>query len=722
MNLTGFNSVEDIPILNKRSQVLLSGLLILADWTASDTRNFPLISIEKFPKEYDFSRLQNAMKNLNLPEIWNPEPNDISQNEFYNLFGFKPNDIQKSIIKAVNQCQNMGICILEAPMGTGKTEASLAVAGSLACKHNKHGLFFGLPTQATANSIFSRVLKWAEHQSEDYYHSINLIHKNSAFQPVFANIPKNMSQINIGDEDGGGLLAPSFFNTRKKACLSDFVTGTVDQMLMLALKRKHVMLRHLGFSQKVVIIDECHAYDAYMNHYLDTALAWLGTYGVPVILLSATLPIKRRNELICAYTGKELDITEDWTKKRAYPLLTWSDNNTIHQDEIPYNSKKQIINILCKDEEYALKTIEKVVADGGCAGIICNTVQKAQHFSEIISRIENAHVILYHAQYIIPDRNQKEKYIADKVGKNSTAKDRKCVIVIGTQVLEQSLDIDFDLLVTDICPMDLLLQRIGRMHRHEKHDADRPCSLKNAQCIVLGTEEFEKASENIYQKWTLLQTKRLLPEQITLPDDIEKLVNDAYTDNISDIHSDETLLESFNDYQNRYIKDLQAKATAFCMGTPFDSKLNNTLHGWLNNDISGNEETKAEATVRNGEYSIEILVMVLHNNNYIGFLPWQDNGTYLISDCPNDENLCQKIVQQRVRLPRFFSQDYNIDTVINELEQQNRILSSWQNSGWLKGELVLLLDESLSAELIGCKLSYSQDAGLAYEYEKQKEE
>ncbi len=745
LNEAGFKSVEDIPVLNKRTQVLLCGLLILADWIASDIHNFPLVDIDIIPTEYDFSRVENAMENLKLPGIWEPETDFISQGEFYNLFGFKPNEIQKSIMKAVNQSQNMGICILEAPMGTGKTEASLAVASSLACKHDKHGLFFGLPTQATANSIFSRVLKWAEHQSEDYYHSINLIHKNSAFQPVFANIPKDMSQISVDDEDGGGLLAPSFFNTRKKACLSDFVTGTVDQMLMLALKRKHVMLRHLGFSQKVVIIDECHAYDAYMNCYLDTALAWLGSYGVPVILLSATLPVKRRNELICAYTGKKLDTTEDWTKKHAYPLLTWSDNNNVYQDEIPYNSKKRTVHILCKDEEYVLKAIEKVVEDGGCAGIICNTVRKAQHFCEIISRMENAHVILYHAQYIIPDRTEKENYITDKVGKNSTAEDRKGVIVIGTQVLEQSLDIDFDLLVTDICPMDLLLQRIGRMHRHEKHDADRPESLKQAQCIVMGTEEFEKASEKIYHEWPLLQTKRLLPEQITLPDDIERLVNEAYSEDISGLHLNEISLKAFQKYHSE-IEDLKSKAYfSYCMDEPdypesisensktnntYDPELDdnfgsdleedNTLHGWISKELSGIEETEAEASVRNGNYSVEVLIMILYNNS-IGFLPWQDKGKYIISDCPNDEDLCQKIVQQRVRLPYIFNVEGNIDEVITELERQNKsLLSSWQNSGWLKGELVLLLNENFTAELVGRKLSYSKDNGLSYE-EKEEE-
>ena len=116
---------------------------------------------------------------------------------------------------------------------------------------------------------------------------------------------------------------------------------------MAALKQKHVMLRHLGLAGKVVIVDECHAYDAYMNRYLDRALNWLGAYGVPVILLSATLPARRRRELIFAYQNTTVSQKErlDWEGSRAYPLLTWTDGREVRQHNIQVDQPPQLIQM-----------------------------------------------------------------------------------------------------------------------------------------------------------------------------------------------------------------------------------------------------------------------------------------------------------------------------------------------------------------------------------------
>lgn len=259
----GFSNISEIPALNKRTEILLSALLIMSDWLASNQINFELIDedIILSENEYPKNRCQNAFEKVKLPETWESYQVQIYDEDFKKRFGFPMNVIQKKVIDIVESSSKPGLFILEAPMGIGKTEAALAAAEILVTKCDKNGLFFGLPTQATANGIFERVVKWAEFQSYDAVHSINLAHGNAEFQPVFAELKNdNMLQTDLDGESG--LEVNSFFSGSKMSYLTDFIVGTVDRLLMSALKKKHVMLLHLGLSQKVVVVDECHAYDA----------------------------------------------------------------------------------------------------------------------------------------------------------------------------------------------------------------------------------------------------------------------------------------------------------------------------------------------------------------------------------------------------------------------------------------------------------------------------
>ncbi len=695
---SGFFSIDQIPKLSRKAQVLLSGLLITADWIASNQELFKLIDCENIPEDYPEERAVIGLEKFGLTEKWTSDNANIDDERFKDIFSFAPNNIQKEILKKVDECKDAGIFIIEAPMGTGKTEAALASAQILAQKKNKNGVFFGLPTQATANGIFERVENWAEKQSKECYHSIKLLHKNAGFQPAFSKLPKETPIIN--DEDSNGLIVHSFFNGNKQACLADFVVSTVDHLLMMALKKKHIMLSHLGLSQKVVIIDECHAYDAYMNEYLDTALAWLGAYRVPVILLSATLPIKRREELVRAYFNLDEDEFEQDISKEDYPLLTFTDGENVNQCKLPYKAKSHEIKIISINEQDMLKKVEEVVKNGGCVGIICNTVAKAQRFSQLAREIEGANVILYHAQYILSDRAKKEEEILKTAGKHSDYISRKDSIIIGTQVLEQSLDIDFDLIVTDLCPMDLLIQRIGRLHRHIR--PDRP--IKQAECLVLGNNgEFEKSSEYIYGRWLLMRTSELIPEKIIIPDDISVLVQKTYKE-----------IEPKNDKQkkalNEYNFDIEKKqcnAKAFIMRKPIEGKSNNTLHGWL--DIGVNEN-QALASVRGGISSIEVILLKENSDRTLSFIG--SNEKININNL--DEEECKIIAQQKIRLPSMFCQGYNINCVIEELERKKEQLKFFDKSYYLKGELFLLLDKNMTAVLNGYTLSYNDLDGLSY--------
>lgn len=691
LEYAGFSDVSELPKIDCSAQMLLSGLLIMADWLASNTELFPLLSLEEL-KPADTMRAEHAWERLYFPQMWKPEKVIMSDDDFKDTFGFAPRSVQSEVLKIVENLENPGIYIFEAPMGCGKTETSLVASEILGAKFGKNGVFFGLPTQATANGIFPRILSWAETQSTELYHSVQLNHGSAALNPLFQNIQRGIPQ----EESDSGLIIHNWFCDSKKACLADFVTATVDQMLMLALKRKHVMLLHLGLSEKVVIIDEVHAYDAYMNEYLEMALQWLGSYKTPVILLSATLPSARRMSLIRAYLGiKKSD--DRFEKEQGYPLLTWTDGKDIRQQKLSYDGAHKTVSVKTCVSDDVVQLVKNVTENGGCVGIIVNTVRRAQMFAELLQ--DNAKVLLYHAQFVLPDRAKKEKQLVDLVGKNSTPESRSGLVVVGTQVLEQSLDIDFDMLITDMCPMDLLLQRMGRLHRHER--GVRPDTAKTPVCYVI-TDEYtnmESASRKIYSHWLINKTADTLPDSITLPDDISPLVQEVYS-----VTSD----ECYDKYINEQKKS-KGRADCFRISKPKGK----SIHGLLSKPVETADEQLAQAAVRDGISSFDVLLMQLRSDGSIHFLPDQ-YGSAEVSECPDDEECC-RIAEQKLRLPTMFCQSWNIDKNIRELEDNcMKYIPGWKKSSWLKGQLVLFLDDDLNGELDGYDLHYSFEKGLEF--------
>lgn len=718
---SGFSDIDEIPKLNKRTQVLLSALLIEADWIASDQTKFELLDTEQYLPfgSYDASRIEKGMGILDLPEVWEPFQEIISDDDFSDRFSFSMNEIQKVITRAAENCNNPGLFILEAPMGMGKTEAALSAAEILAAKCCKSGVFFGLPTQATANGIFERIVSWVDFLCEQsalpfdddgLSLSINLSHGNADFMPLYEKIKNESVFINDSDNAANdkfsGVTVHSFFSGAKKALLSNFVVGTVDRLLMAALKKKHAMLLHLGLSEKVVIIDECHAYDAYMNKYLERALTWLHEYNVPVILLSATLPSDRRIKLAEAYLNVKRGTLS--TDDVAYPRLTYTDGGEVKSIAIDADMPDKAVRIVRGiDDECVAEQVKRAVESGACVGVICNTVLRAQKFCDMAQSCEGANVILYHAQFTVTDRAEKEDALKQAIGKQSDSSKRAGTIVVGTQVLEQSLDIDFDILITDLCPMDLLLQRIGRLHRHKRI---RPKGYEDAVCVVLQTDEINEASIHIYTKWLLLKTLRLLPETVNIPSDIDNLVSDTYL-YCEPYNGDEEA--AYSEYE-RLISDKESKATSgYLIEKPKDNRYANTLHGMLSNGV-GDSDKKGEAAVRDGISSIEVIVLVRDDEGYLSLLPWHSDGKrFSPTECPNDAG-CKIIAQQKLRLPSVFCQNYNVDKTINELETSNERLTGFQHSHRLKGELILILNSELKTKLLGYELSYSKDKGLTY--------
>lgn len=733
MSLAGFASPEEVPRPNIPGQVLISGLLIMTDWIASNKELFPSIRLEDRWDDLPEDRDATAWEQLGLTGPWVPEDTWLRADIYSQRFDFStPKPIQRAVTETIRDTSLPGITVIEAPMGGGKTEAALIAAEAFASSANRSGVFFALPTQATSDGIFPRMLDWVN-RLDPIYNSIMLAHGKAQFNEEFQGLKFLEGDVNVDHDDTEGLIVHEWFEGQKKSLLADFVVGTIDQLLLSALKQKHVMLRHLGLANKVVIIDECHAYDAYMSQYLDMALRWLGAYNVPVIVLSATLPTEKREAVINAYlsTSKSRkdplprDKTSaarqpDWVSNRSYPLITYTSGGDVKQTAVAIDkSESTSVSLASLTGDALVQKLEDLLSNGGCAGVIVNTVKRAQEIARRLrEHFGNDIVRLLHSRFIAPDRIDKEQEMLKELGKPDPETHRSPKrppkrILVGTQVLEQSLDIDFDVMITDLCPMDLLLQRIGRLHRHPRPRKEK---LKQAQCLVLGMDEdgFEAGSKGIYGEYLLMRTKALLPEQLNLPQDIPDLVQDVYDETVP-LSLEPPGYQQAKKKWDKLIDSKENRADRFRIAPPSTS-LRANIAGWLDRDKDVTDR-KGEAAVRDSDESIEVLV-IRQINNRLYMLG--EGSPELFQNTVPDSVLAQNLARQRIRLPNALCGPWIIDQTISQLEQLNAGLLIWQESSWLKGELFLILNENSSARLGGYNLTYDKNDGLLYEKEEVK--
>lgn len=443
-------------------QVLTEALVIMADWIASNENLFPYGE----PSPTD-RRVRSAMARLRLPGPWSPripsqDADALFRMRFPAIPDAHPNAIQSAILEAARSMTAPGLLALEAPMGEGKTEAAQLAAEVLAARFGMGGVFFGLPTMATSNPMFSRVRAWLDQVPGQDTASISLAHSKAGLNDEYQGLMPWNQSVELYDEsaaeDGSraqaSALVHSWFMGRKRAILANHVVGTIDQALFAGLKAKHVVLRHLGLASKVVIIDEVHAADEYMRTYLKRVLEWLGCYHTPVILMSATLPPAQRQELVAAYTegytgGEPADVPDT---DNAYPLLTLA-SSTVVSAPVPTQTTPTHVDVVPLDDslETLVNTVRRELINGGCAGVIRNTVGRAQATFELLRQELDCEVVLVHSRFLAPHRAAKEAELIARLGRDSACRPER-IVVVGTQVLEQSLDIDFDLLITDIAP------------------------------------------------------------------------------------------------------------------------------------------------------------------------------------------------------------------------------------------------------------------------------
>lgn len=513
----------------------LTGFTILCDWIGSDQTFFvpsPDMSITDY---ISLSRKQ-AYKAVSEDGFLNTVMGK-NTTQFKQLF--PKVDVPRPLQNFINEIPNEflsqpSLTVIEAPTGEGKTEAALALAHRIAQSMKTDEFFYALPTTATSNQMYLRVNRYLK---ENLFLDapVKLVH-GQAFLLQDQLSPRLLSN---GEKDNSNSPILDWFNSKKRAILAPFGVGTIDQLELGALNVKYASLRLSGLAGKVVILDEVHAYDTYMTTIVIRLLEWLRELNTSVIILSATLPSNKRSQLIQAYFPE----SSEQLSNNSYPLVTIASEKKCLQNSPPAFQKSRKIKIEFihfNDDDPSGKAqwLLNQVHDGGCICWIANTVNRAQEI--YLELLKNAPTcidkILFHARFPLDERQRLEEKVTDLFGPDKTHRPEKA-IVIGTQVLEQSLDLDFDLMVSDLAPIDLLLQRAGRLHRHE--NTIRPFQLSvptffintpfgSDNCLDVNTDS------KVYSEFLLRTTYEKIKDLnlINLPDDYRILVEAIYCDEI----------------------------------------------------------------------------------------------------------------------------------------------------------------------------------------------
>jgi CRISPR-associated endonuclease/helicase Cas3 len=451
--------------------------------------------------------------------------------DFVDVFGFTPHETQAKLIAS---CTQSGVYVLEAPMGSGKTEAALYAAYKMLSHGLATGLYFALPTQLTSDKIHGRVNAFLEKilPEDDRHREALLLHG-------LAWLKKD-----IGEE---GRPSGSWFDQGKRGILAPFAVGTIDQALMAVMNVKHGFVRAFGLAGKVVILDEVHSYDAYTGTLLDELVQALRQLHCTVIILSATLTQQRRAKLL-----------EAVPQSADYPLITAKPNQAPLQEMAISAVSSANVSIQCHHQDDA--AIEQALerAELGQQVLwIENTVAEAQAlYRKLSARAGNMGIAcgLLHSRFLKVDRAHNEGHWVALYGKdNAEARQAKGRILIGTQVLEQSLDIDADFLVTRFAPTDMLLQRLGRLWRHSA--SWRPETARREAWLLVpelgaaidNAETRFGNSAKVYSPYVLCRSLEVwhLQDAISLPGQIRELIEATYSERPE------------SGKMQRYLKDLE---------------------------------------------------------------------------------------------------------------------------------------------------------------------
>nr|WP_225311744.1 CRISPR-associated helicase Cas3' [Microbispora cellulosiformans] len=740
LGFEGLKEVQPVRVPSRADQLHLSGLVVMADWIASDERHFPGIDqLRDVGLSVSRERAIKAWEELGLRGGWGTLA--VPGNEaFHDRFGHGPRSSQVMVMDAARRMGGPGLVIVEAPMGEGKTKTALLAAEILAARFGADGVFVGMPTQATSDPIFSQVRQWAGKVAPGLESQVALLHGkrrfNREWQALLEQAGDSPDDI-YGTVDEDAMYGMSPFDTgevperrapaewflgSKRGLLTPLVVGTIDQLLFAATRTKHVMLRMAGLAGKVVILDEVHAADVYMAQFLLEGLRWLGQARVPVVLLSATLPPAQRRALVDAYlagaASRENPPALDLPSPDGYPSVTaawmedsgpqrlvdhcasWREDLSVRVEVLP---EPAATSAPAASTDAVVTLLADRLRHGGCALVIRNTVDRAQETYQALRAQFRDDVLLLHGRLHAAHRADRTETALARLGPSQAS--RRRTILVATQLAEQSFDVDADILVTDLAPIDLLLQRIGRLHRHS--GVPRPVAVQEPCVVITGFRDSGSdapwilpASEVIYDRYLLLRTAAIVCGADTsswnIPGRVPALVADVYgnTPLVPDAWA-EAERAAYADWD----ADQQARADSaqkFLL-TRFKEHENTTLEGLHYAETKGDDEV-VQAIVRDGDPTIEVVIV---HKDVNGYTTWTGRRLGVNGEVPVD--LLDEVLGGTVRLPAKLAA-----VAENELQP----LDGWRDHPWLRHSRALKLDTQGRASLDRWAVRYDTQLGL----------
>lgn len=532
-----------------RLSMALAGFVNLADWLGSDQHVFEYCSAGD-PTDYwqqtARARARKAIMRAGISGCM------LSPNEgLHALTGrATPSPLQHWAETVVLPDTGPSLVLIEDMTGAGKTEAAMILAHRMMRAGHGDGLFVALPTQATANAMYRRLSSlYRRLFAKEARPSLALAHGAARLDTQFATSLFAVGRDEAAYAGGGGdddetasaACAAWIADDRRRAFFADVGAGTIDQAFLAVLPAKFAALRLLGLSRRVLVVDEAHGYGAYESEELARLIGFHALHGGATIILSATLPEVVKDRLVSAFRqgaglgrGKPLD----WPA--AYPAATVIDvaGRVVTQAMATRPDRMARVSVVrLADADAALAEIAAAARVGAAVAWIRNSVDDCLE-AEALLRTSGHDPIVFHARFAMVDRQAIEARVMDLFGPQSTARARQGRVVVATQVIEQSLDLDFDLMISDLAPIDLLLQRAGRLWRH----AGRVRPVKEARLCVVSpapvadvdrdwaTRAFPRGAY-VYRNHALLwRTAEVLfaASHIDAPADMRRLVEGVY--------------------------------------------------------------------------------------------------------------------------------------------------------------------------------------------------